>query len=394
MPISTYPSNAATKSDIYELQWQLQSMNLGSYPGKVDWVLSSNGQPTAGYQKLGGVAAPSAMFRFARSVLFPYTRGNSGFTIDTLSGANAYRATLGDYVLIKGPQTQHVTRLLNVATMTTADMPNWPFSNYAPGALGTVNNKFVTVGGDYQQSGGSCFTVIYTLDPTAPSPAWTPRASLPTALTELGVCDLGDGKLLVLGGKNQNVNNSTTATNIVSTLHLFNDVANTCAALPQALPARMSNVRTAMRADKKIYVWPVYTSDGTTLNNTGRRMFLLDTLNSYSSIELDNVPVAAGNHAGIRFVDEFNRLVIVPTVAPTSGARAFRCDPTQPSGSQWTQIDWDTPSFAYAAEPLCAEAKVTTEGLQFNIVNSSTPQLTWCVTRPDYTQLILQSKTN
>lgn len=391
MPLTIYPTRAATQASIDNLQTTIAAVaTAGAYSGQVDWKLAPNGLPTSGYQKLGGIAVSAPLFRTGRSVVFPWANGVSGKTADAYFIYNV--AALGSNILCLS--YDRTTRLLNAATLTSVDMPSYPMANYTPGTLGSVNSKFIVAGLDYNGSNGSVYPTIYTLKTDEASPAWTPRANLAQAVISAGTVDVGEGKALVLGGKTQgNYSYSETATNIVDSIQLFDDVANTCVKLSATLPLRMSNVRTAVNASNQTaFVWPGYVSDGATLNSLGRRIWLLN-LQTYSSVELDSVPASQSTVTpACMFVDESGRLVIVPAYKPSSGARAWRLDPSAAAGSQWSQIDWDVPEgVTPAALPRSFNSSVTSDGLQLMLYGTA-PLLTKCVTVTDYTQLILQAK--
>lgn len=304
----------------------------GSYLPSGSLVLTNrpNGEPAPGFRRVSGFGVPADFFAQARTVILPYTVGANGMTSN--GAATGRTAVLDDSAFCFSGA---LVRKFTLGTMAWADLPSFPLTATPPTTIGTVGGKLFATGCTLSTSTS---TACYLYDPVAN--AWSQTANQPTFLSERGVADLGGGRCVLFGGKNTAVGTSATATSLVDTVRIF-DVNTEQFSEPLApLPVRMAVVRTARRSSGSVFIWPRQTSDGTTLVSVGNRRMWLWAEGS-AAVELDPLPEAVSVSCYLFQARADGKLVFVPAVAPTAGARARLLDPSAPSGSQWSDLEWD-----------------------------------------------------
>lgn len=304
----------------------------GAYLPSGSLVLTNrpSGEAAPGFRRVSGFGVPADFFAQARTVMLPYTVGANGMTSN--GAATGRIAVLDDSAFCFSGA---LVRKFTLGTMAWADLPSFPLTATPPTAVGTAGGKLFATGCTL---GASTSTASYLFDPVAN--AWSQTANQPTFLCEQGVADLGAGRVAVFGGKTNAVGASTTAATLVDTVRIFDANTETFSAPLAAFPVRLSIVRTARRPNGSVFVWPRQTSDGTTLVSTGNRRIWLWAEGS-AAVELDPLPEAVSVACYLFQVRADGKLVFVPAVAPTAGARARLLDPTAPAGSQWSDLEWD-----------------------------------------------------
>lgn len=354
----------------------------GAYIGKIDMRLAPNGLPTSGWTKLGGIGIPDNFFNTVRTALLPYTVGPNGVTDGSAAGGR--RVTIGDVVYVF-PVNTTAARSYNVGNSQWADLPSVVFSGgVSASVVGSVNGKVLATGA---HTGNSQVNAVQTFDPATGS--WSTRASLPTFRQGSGIADLQDGTCVLFGGKDVNDNTATSATNITTTVRTYNEAANTFTAQAD-LPVRMHQVRTVVRPDKSVILFPAQTSDGTTLVGTSRRVFRWSLASG--TVECDPVPAEVATTIWLLNPRSDGTVVYVPTTTPASGSRARLFNPNATPGSQWTNLDWDyNAGTTYGGIQSGFESKATGSG--FMMTASPTVSLTYVgVPQANWSQVIYQAK--
>lgn len=354
----------------------------GAYTGKIDMRLAPNGQATSGWTKLGGIGVPDNFFNTVRTALLPYVPGPNGVTDGSAAGGR--RVTIGDIIYVF-PTNTTAARSYNVGNSQWADLASVVFSGgvYAS-VVGSVNGKVLATGA---HAGNSQVNAVQTLDPATGS--WSTRASLPTFRQGSGIADLQDGTCALFGGKDTNDATATSATNITATVRTYNEAANTFTAQTD-LPVRMHQVRTVVRPDKSVILFPVQTSDGTTLVSNSRRTFRWSLAGG--TVECDPVPAEVSTTVWLLNPRSDGTVVYVPTTTPSSGSRARLFNPNAAAGSQWTNLDWDyNAGTTYGAIQSGCESKATGSG--FMMTASPSLSLTFVgVPQANWSQVIYQAK--
>lgn len=304
----------------------------GAYLPSGSLVLTNrpNGEAAPGFRRVSGFGVPADFFAQARTVMLPYTVGANGMTSN--GAATGRTAVLDDSAFCFSGA---LVRKFTLGTMAWADLPSFPLTATPPTTIGTVGGKLFATGCTL---GTSTSTASYLFDPVAN--AWSQTANQPSFLADRGVADLGGGRCVLFGGKNTAASTSATATTIVDTVRIFDANTETFSAPLAAFPVRLAIVRTARRATGEVFVWPRQTSNGTTLVDTGNRRMWLWT-EAGGAVELDPLPQAVAVACYLFQARADGKLVFVPAVAPTAGARARLLDPTAPAGSQWSDLEWD-----------------------------------------------------
>lgn len=354
----------------------------GAYTGKIEMRLASAGQATAGWTKLGGIGIPDNFFNTVRTALLPYTVGPNG--VSDASAAGGRKVTIGDTIYVF-PLNTPAARSYNVGNSQWADLASVVFSGglYAS-VIGSVNGKVIATGA---HAGNSQVNAVQTMDPATGS--WSTRASLPTFRQGSGIADLQDGTCAFFGGKDTNDATTTSATNITATVRTYNESGNEFT--PRAdLPIRMHQVRTVVRPDKSVVLFPVQTSDGTTLVSNSRRTFRWSL--SGGTVECDPVPAEVSTNIWLLNPRSDGTVVYVPTTTPSSGSRARLFNPNATPGSQWTNLDWDyNAGTTYGAIQSGCESKATGSG--FMMTASPSLSLTFVgIPQANWSQVIYQAK--
>jgi hypothetical protein len=322
--------------------------------GQMEMRFATDGQASPGWTKLGGIAVPTSFFDLARSVALPYSIGSSGTSSNAI--AQASRVSIGDAVYFSSSSGK--LRVLNLGTLGWQDEANIPAFNLYPTTFGSVAGKFAAFGLTF---GSSSSPAVYLFDPV--SRTWSAAASQPSFLQSSGVADLGDGRMATFGGKNIHANQTTSATNIVDTVRIYTEATDSWDALAQVLPVRMHNVRSVPLPNGSVVLFPQQVSDGTTLSGitTSRRLF--SWTEAGGAVALDDLPAEVNTQPWLMVARADNKVIYVPTVAPSSGTRARLLNPSAPSGSQWSEIDWDYNDGAtYGAVPLNCPLTQTASG--------------------------------
>lgn len=354
----------------------------GAYTGKIEMRLAPAGQATAGWTKLGGIGIPENFFNTVRTALLPYTVGPNGVT--DASAAGGRKVTIGD-VVYTFPINTSTARSCNVGNSQWSDVASVVFSGGLNATvLGSVNGKVIATGA---HAGNSQIGTVQTLDPATGS--WSTRASLPTFRQGSGIADLQDGTCVLFGGKDTNDTNATSATNITATVRTYDEASNTWTPRTD-LPVRVHQVRTVVRPDKSVILFPVATSDGTTLVGNSRRVLRWSLAGG--AVELDPVPAEVATTAWLINPRSDGTVVYVPTTTPSSGSRARLLNPAAAPGSQWTNLDWDyNVGTTYGAIQSGVECKATGSG--FMMTASPSVSLTFVgVPQANWSQVIYQAK--
>ncbi len=355
--------------------------------GQIQMRFAPNGQASAGWTKLGGIAVPGSFFDLVRSVMLPYYAGASG--VNSTGVADGLRVNIGDVTYFVSGLS---LRALNLGTMGWQDEASVP-DTYLPTSLCTVGGRVAAFG-----CGVSAVlnNKLYLFDPATRS--WSAGQNMPGALTNSGCADLGNGRMVTFGGKTTAPNTAASATNIVDTVRIYDEASDTWTTLAQALPVRMHNVRTVPMPNGSVILLPSQTSDGTTLLASRA---LYSWTEAGGAVALDSLPAEVGAGAWLTVARSDGKLIFVPQATPSSGGRARLLDPSAPAGSQWTSIDWSynenaTYSIAPANCPLTQTASgfvltsggvgqsTTTRGLFATFVEAPTA---------GYSQVIYEYKT-
>lgn len=348
-----------------ELLAAISAIPAATYPGKVDLVNRASGQADVGYTRAGGIGVPEVFFNTIRTLLVPYTPGSTSISAGSIA-LNGYRTVLGDktYCL-----SSLFHRVYDGSTVSWATLPNHPDSSLSPTVLGTVNGKLLALGG---ASGSSVTAAVYTFDPA--TSAWSARAAQPAALNHRGVADLRDGRAVLFGGKNTNSATAATATNIVANVDVYNEPTNTWSSLP-ALPVRMSQIRTVVRPDKSVVLFPANTADiaGTALNTAGVSVYLWSEAGG--TVALDAVPSAVGVAPGVLVCRADGKVLYV---ASGASGKAGVLDPSAPAGSQWTVSDWDNLGYSFRTLATGCQYQANSSGFQLTsaLIDGSSNALT------------------
>lgn len=348
-----------------ELLAAISAIPAATYPGKVDLVNRASGQADVGYTRAGGIGVPEAFFNTIRTLLVPYTPGNTSISAASIA-LNSFRAVLGDktYCL-----SSLFHRVYDSSTVSWTTLPSFPDSTLSPSVLGTVNSKLLGMGG---VTSTSVSNAVYTFDPVTSS--WSFRAAQPTSLNHRGVADLRDGRAALFGGKTTNSATAATATNIVANVDVYNESTNTWASLA-ALPVRMSHVRSVVRPDKSVVLFPTNTADaaGTTLTTASRLVYLW--VEAGGAVPLDPIPASLDSSFGVMHCRADGKVVVVGTA---SGSKAGLLDPAAPSGSQWTVSDWDNLGYAFRQLPTGCQHQSNSSSFQLTcaVIDGSSNALT------------------
>lgn len=316
-----------------ELLAAISAIPASTYPGKVDLVNRASGQADVGYTRAGGMGVPEAFFNTVRTTILPYLAGGSAMTASM--AVSALRAVIGDKHYFSGRGlTQHF-RSYDASTGAMATLSNVPAQTAS--TLGTVNGKVLAAG---FVNNSTVSQALWVFDPATSS--WANRGTQTTALGYRGVADLRDGRAVLFGGKTTSDSTAIAAGNLSTNVDIFTESTGAYASLTtQPLPVRMYGVRTVVRPDKSVVLFPAATADmqGTTLTVNARSAYLWTEANGASA--LDPIPAEVGNLPAVLHCRADGKVVFVPVAVPSSGARARLLDPTAASGSQWTSIDWD-----------------------------------------------------
>jgi len=355
----------AVGSSVTSLSTTVSAVSTAVTPsaGDMKMVNRASGLASTGYTRAGGMAVTDGYFNTIRTSILHYTQGSS--VLSSYSAVYGQRATLGDKVYVTSALA---FRAYNFGTGAWTNLPTLtsPGATMAPSVLGTVNGKIIAAGFNL---GANTSISVYTYDPATSSHAL--RASNPGGYRGFsGIADIGGAQCVFFGGKSVNENTATTATNIVNECRVYNETTNTFTSKAN-LPCNMAYVRTAVCSDGTVYLVPTATSDGVTLAAASRRVFRWSA--TTGTTELDPLPAECVTTPWLIQVLGDNRLVYVPTTAPTAGSRARVLNPAAASGSQWSSIDWDYNDLAaYTALPQALEAKATTSGFAITGMTVST----------------------
>lgn len=322
--------------------------------GQIQMRFAPNGQASAGWTKLGGVAIPASFFNTVRSAVLPYAAGSSGLTSNAI--AQALRVTIGDVgYFVSGTSV----RALNLGTMGWQDEAAVPQpSSLSPTCLCPVGGKVAAFG---IGTGASTGNQLYLFDPVARS--WSAGQNMPSYLNSSGCADLSDGRMATFGGRNVAPNTSPTATNIVDTVRIYDEPSNTWTTLAQALPVRMFEARAVPMPDGSVLLFPRQTSDGTALLSQSQTRGVYRWTEAGGAVALDSLSLDVSNSPWLVVARADGKVIYVPTTAPSSGGRARLLDPSAPSGSQWTSIDWSfNENATYGSAPICCPLTQTASG--------------------------------
>lgn len=305
MPISVYPSSAATKSDIAELQYQLQSMSAGAYPGEVRQFNTETGLPPDGWSLASGIVPNITPYASLRWIALTWINA-------VPPAAWAGSKIIGSY--------STSTRVYDIALGAETVLTNFPLTNHIPRNV-LMTDEVIYSFGSSNGTTYSSSSYRYRLNGTVWEAIATPPG--PAAMLRMRA-RLADGKFLLVGGSTAS---NVIATTVLNSVEIYDPALNTYQT-KASLPLRLAGGKVLHVSEDEYLLLPFYVSDGTTVTGGSKRAFIYK-VSTGALIELDSCPFAASS-ASIVFLRQDGK-----PVCASGGGSGYVLDRTAQPGAQW-----------------------------------------------------------